>query len=119
MAVSAENHIKNKMPTFGETFTPAHMQRKSYEFKSKPFSQKNTNKNILIKNIIRKTPFIFIVRMSRQICHKLTEIIFIWRNKKNTTIEQLLLNYGLSDVANLVKENRMKCSFGLYRNRML
>ena len=117
LTVCAANQNINKMPTFGDMFSPSQsMQRKADEEKE-PFSVKNKTIGILIKNRLKKTPFIFVVRVVRRILHKLQQVIFMWKNNKNTQIEKLLMDHGLSEVANLVKENRLNCTLGLRRNR--
>lgn len=119
LSVCDENNHKNKIPTFSETFMfNESMNPNQDEYKSKTLlDDTKINAWVLVKNFIKKTPFILLLRFVRKKLGHLDEKIFLFKNQKNSKIEELLLNYGLSDIAHLVKENRLKCIFGLYKNK--
>src|SRR3990167_1720542 len=114
------NNSLNRMPTFAETFTldqSMGVTKINAQNIMPSLSKKNSNSWFLLKNMLRKTPLRFCVHLLRRIFHTISEAIFLRRNTRHTAIEELLFHCGLSNVANLVKQNRLKCSLGLYRNR--
>ena len=118
---SAANHSKNTMPTFAETFTlDQSMQRSNATAGNLKTPIQNNNIfhiKLMLKNALKKiTPLALLVHLFNNTINRIAELSFIWKNKKDTDIEKLFIDYKLYDIASLVKKNRLKCILGLYRN---
>ena len=112
---------KYRVPTFAETFTlDQSMQRSNAiitNVKKNKFDNRISNIKLALKNRLKKiTPLAAMVYFFNNNMDRLMELIFLWKNNKNTDIESFFIYYKQYNTAALLKKNRLKCQLGLYRN---
>lgn len=121
LSANKYDHPKHRIPTFAETFSlDQSMQRANAvnQFsQNQPQSSQFFSVKTFLKNALKKVgPLANIVHLFNNYADAIAERLFIRGNEKNTGIEDLLIRHKLNDIASLIKENRLKCALGLYRN---
>ncbi|OGT25434.1 MAG: hypothetical protein A3B71_05130 [Gammaproteobacteria bacterium RIFCSPHIGHO2_02_FULL_42_43] len=121
LAACSANTNPNRVPTFSETFNLDQSMERSRatteNFKIPARVNVYCYTKTLIKSTLKRiTPLASIVHFVNNSRNHAKEWMFVFKNKKNSSIENLLFDYKFDEISALIKKNRLKCSLGLFRD---